>query len=207
MTESPATKKTGRPRSEESRAAILETTWDLLQTNCVKHLSIEAIAREAGVGKTTIYRWWPTKTAVVMDALIEKLLPETAFPEVNSVTEAITLQMQSLVAAFSGIYGRIVGQIIAEGQACSDTLASYRERFLYPRREAAKELILKGIALGEFDPDLDPELALDILYGPVYFRLLVGHLPLNAAFAEQLPQQVLKALRANPLVGAHPVQD
>jgi AcrR family transcriptional regulator len=170
-------------------------------------LSIEAIAREAGVGKTTIYRWWPTKTAVVMDALVEKLLPETAFPEAKSVTEAITLQMQSLVAPFSGIYGRIVGQIIAEGQACSDTLASYRERFLYPRREAAKGLILKGIALGEFDSDLDPELALDILYGPVYFRLLVGHLPLDTAFAEKLPQQVLTALRADPPAGTHPVQE
>jgi AcrR family transcriptional regulator len=195
MVETTEHKRIGRPRSEESRAAILATTWELLQTNCVKHLSIELIAREAGVGKTTIYRWWPNKVAVVMDALIAKLVPETSFPEKETVTASVTAQMQSLITAFSGIYGRIIGQIIAEGQACADTLASYREQFLYPRREVAKAVIQKGIDQGEFDPTLDPELAIDILYGAIYFRLLVGHLPLDADFAEQLPQRVLKVLQ------------
>lgn len=188
-------KSMGRPRSEESRAAILDATWGLLKTMCLKELSIEAIARAAGVGKTTIYRWWPNKAAVAMDAFFEKLVPEIQFPEGVSATEAITQQMQLLVKAFSGDYGRIVAQIIAEGQACPETLVNYRDRFLNPRRAAAKAIIQQGIESGEFDSKLDPELAIDILYGAIYFRLLVGHLPLDRQFAEALPQWALKVLK------------
>jgi AcrR family transcriptional regulator len=188
-------KRIGRPRSAESRAAILDTTWKLLETMTLRDLSIEAIARESGVGKTTIYRWWPNKTAVVMDAFFEKLSPAIQFPKSKSAAEAIAAQIGLLIKAFSGDYGRIVAQIIAEGQACPETLSSYRDRFLYPRREAAKAIIQKGIDQGEFDAQLDPELAIDLLYGPIYSRLLIGHLPLNQSFAKELSKWGLKSLR------------
>lgn len=195
MPQASETKRVGRPRSPESQAAILDATWKLLKTTTLKDLSIEAIARESGVGKTTIYRWWPNKTAVVMDAFFEKLMPEIQFPQGLSATEAIAAQIKLLVKAFSGEYGRIVAQIIAEGQACPETLASYRDRFLYPRRAAAKTIIEQGINSGEFDPNLDPELAIDVLYGAIYFRLLVGHLPLDRSLSEELPLWALKALK------------
>lgn len=195
MSQLPDTKQIGRPRSEECKAAILEATWELLQTTSLKDLSIEAIARHSGVGKTTIYRWWPNKAAVVMDAFFEKLSPEIQFPQGLSATEAITQQIQALIKAFSGDYGRIVAQIIAEGQSCPDTLANYRDRFLSPRRVAAKAIIQQGIASGEFDPTLDPEMAIDILYGAIYFRLLARHLPLDRQFAEELPQWAIKVLK------------
>jgi AcrR family transcriptional regulator len=195
MSQPSASKRIGRPRSEDSKAAILAATWDLLKTTSLRDLAIEAIARQSRVGKTTIYRWWPSKVAVVMDALVEHLLPAIPFPEGLSATEAIAQQMASLVQAFSGEYGRIVAQIIAEGQADPEALASYRDRFIYPRRVAAKAVIQQGIESGEFDPSLDPELAIDILYGAIYFRLLVGHLPLDRQFAEQLPEWALKVLK------------
>jgi AcrR family transcriptional regulator len=195
MPQLPDTKRIGRPRSEESKAAILEATWELLKTTSLRDLSIEAIARQSGVGKTTIYRWWPSKVAVVMDAFVENVLTVTSFPENLSAAEAIAQQMTSLVQAFSGEYGRIVAQIIAEGQADPAALASYRDRFIYPRRAAAKAIIQQGIENGEFDSSLDPELAIDILYGAIYFRLLVGHLPLDRQFAEELPRWALKAIK------------
>jgi AcrR family transcriptional regulator len=195
MPRPPDTKQIGRPRSEESKAAILNATWELLKTTSLRDLSIEAIARQSGVGKTTIYRWWPSKVAVVMDAFVEHLLPAIPFPEGVSATEAIARQMASLIQAFSGDYGRIVAQIIAEGQADPEALASYRDRFIYPRRAAAKAIIQQGIESGEFDSKLDPEMAIDILYGAIYFRLLVGHLPLDRQFAEELPQWALKVLK------------
>jgi AcrR family transcriptional regulator len=195
MTQIPETKRIGRPRSEESKAAILDAAWKLLKTTTLRDLSIEAIARESGVGKTTIYRWWSGKVAVVMDAFVENVMTVTPFPEKLSATEAITQQIASLIQAFSGEYGQIVAQIIAEGQADPEALASYRDRFIYPRRAAAKAIIQQGIENGEFDPNLDPELAIDVLYGAIYFRLLVGHLPLDSQFAEELPRWALKALR------------
>jgi hypothetical protein len=93
----------------------------------------------------------------VIDAFLEKLSLEIQFPEPESATTAIARQMQLLITAFSGDYGRIVAQIIAEGQACPEALASYRDRFLYPRHEAAKTIIQQGIKNGEFDPSLNPE--------------------------------------------------
>jgi PfpI family intracellular protease len=195
MSQTPTNKRIGRPRSEESKTAILEATWKLLKTTTLRDLSIEAIARESGVGKTTIYRWWPNKVAVAIDAFLENVLPVTSFLNHLSATEAIAVQMASLVKAFSGEYGRIVAQIIAEGQACPEALASYRDRFLSQRRVEAKTIIQRGIENGEFDPTLDPELAMDILYGAIYFRLLISHLPLDRQFAEELPQWALKTLK------------
>ncbi|NJM27138.1 MAG: TetR/AcrR family transcriptional regulator [Pseudanabaena sp. RU_4_16] len=186
----------GRPRSEESKTAILDATWKLLKTTTLRDLSIEAIARESGVGKTTIYRWWSCKAAVVMDAFLEKVSPEIQFPKDVSATEALTSQMAALVKAFSGEYGRIVAQIIAEGQADPAVLASYRDRFLSARRAAAKAILQQGIKSGEFNPDIDLELAIDILYGAIYFRLLVRHLPLDRQFASELSQQALKVVEA-----------
>ena len=82
-------RRPGRPRSEASRQAILDATKRLLDTETVRDLSIERIAKEAGVGKTTIYRWWPSKAAVVIDAFFEAVVPKTPFPEGTSAAEAI----------------------------------------------------------------------------------------------------------------------
>ncbi|BAC91111.1 TetR/AcrR family transcriptional regulator [Gloeobacter violaceus] len=190
-------KRVGRPRSAESRAAILNATWTLLKTTTLRDLSIEAIAHESGVGKATIYRWWPSKAAVAIDAFLENVLLVTPYPEGLSATEAIARQMASLVQAWSGEYGRILAQVIAEGQADPEALNNYRARYLNHRRAEAKAVIQRGIKDGEFAPDLDPDLAIDILYGPIYYRLLVGHLPLDQRFATELSQWALQALRGN----------
>lgn len=187
-------KRSGRPRSEQSKEAILNTTWKLLQAGTVKDLSIEAIAREAGVGKTTIYRWWSSKAAVIVDAFMAQVEPEIPTTEVESAIVALKEQITLLIKAFTGDNGRIVAEIIAEGQASSEALKSFRDRFILPRREAASSLIEKGIKLGEFDESLNPELALDVLYGSLYYRLMVGHLPIDDDFAEHLPDVVMKGL-------------
>ena len=107
------------------------------------------------------------------------------------------LQMQQVARVLSGDEGRIVAQIVAEGQCDSEALESFRDRFLNPRRTAARQVILQGIESGEFAPDLDADLAMDILYGPIYYRLLVKHLPLDEAFASALPKQAVSMLAAD----------
>lgn len=194
MEETKPNKRSGRPRSEQSKEAILNTTWKLLQAGTVKDLSIEAIAREAGVGKTTIYRWWSSKAAVIVDAFMAQVESEIPATEAESAIVALKEQITLLIKAFTGENGRIVAEIIAEGQASSEALKSFRDRFILPRREAAKALIEKGILLGEFDESLNPELALDVSYGSLYYRLMVGHLPIDDDFAEHLPDIVMKGL-------------
>ncbi len=187
-------KHAGRPRSVESKQAILTATWKLLQRYSVRKLSIEAIAREAGVGKTTIYRWWPSKAAVVIDAFLAQVEACLPFSETETAAEALALQMRQVVKIFSGDVGRIVAQIISEGQCDSEALESFCDRFLNPRRDAARQEIVQGIKSGEYAPDQEQDLAMDIMYGPIYYRLLVQHLPLDDAFATALPQQAIVSL-------------
>lgn len=184
----------GRPRSAESEQAILEAAWTLLQQNSVHKVSIEAIAREAGVGKTTIYRWWPSKAAVIVDAFLAQVEASLPFPETETATDALAQQMKQVVQVFRGDVGQIVAGIIAEGQCDPVALESFRDRFLLPRREAARQIIVRGIESGEFDEQLDPELAMDILYGPIYYRLLVQHLPLDEVFAAALSERAIACL-------------
>ena len=188
--ESLRSKHAGRPRSLESEQAILAAAWKLLQQCSVK-LSIEAIAREAGVGKTTSYCWWPSKTAVVMDAFLAQVEARLPFQKTDTAAASLTLQMQQVIKILSGDVGQIVAQMIAEGQCDAEALESFCDRFLNPRRDAARQVLMQGIESGEFAPDLDPELAMDILYGPIYYRLLVQHLPLDQALASALPQRAM----------------
>ncbi len=180
----------GRPRSHESERAILEATWQLLLEKGVRKTTIEGIARAAGVGKTTIYRWWPSKAAVFVDAFLARVETALPFPEAATAREALSAQMEQLVGVFRGDVGRIV----AEGQSDPEALASFRDRFLNLRRDVARQIIARGIDSGEFDAALDPDLAMDILYGPIYYRSLVRHLPLDTEFATALPRRAMSCL-------------
>lgn len=183
----------GRPRSEAARQAILESTMALLDTTTIRDLTIEAIAKKAGVGKTTIYRRWPTKAAIVIDAL-ETIVPRSHLTASQGVRESLGAQVRNLVEQYRGHYGRLVAELIGEGQSDSDILSEFRQRFLLRRRALARDLIEHGKATGEFDPELNTDLACDIIFGPIYYRLLVAHLPLDDEFAKALPQQVFVAL-------------
>lgn len=157
----------------------------LLEETTVQKLSIEAIAKEAGVGKTTIYRWWPSKAAVVIDAFMEHHLVNTPIPEDVPVREALRTHLRSLVRQYRSPAGRLVAQIIAESQYDPQTLADFRGRFWDGRRAAVTGLIKRGIRDGEIRDGLDAELVTELLYSPVYLRLLFGHRPLSEKYADQ----------------------
>ena len=105
----------GRPRCQVARESILGATARLLRDTSVRELAIESIAREAGVGKATIYRWWPNKTAIVIDAFFSEAVPLISFPDSGSPSEVIQAQCAKLVEVLSGPLGRVVAQIIGEG--------------------------------------------------------------------------------------------
>ncbi len=184
----------GRPRSEVSRKKILDATRVLLRRGHIRSLTIEGIAKEAGVGKTTIYRWWPNKTAIVMDAYFEGA-PKAYTGGGGSVGEAISRHIGNLVDSFRGPYGRVVAEILAEGQSDPSVLKDFRQTFLNQGRDAAREAIKRGIAQGEFDGTVDIDLAVDMIYGPIYFRLMAGHEPLAPHFARDLAERTLDSIR------------
>lgn len=184
----------GRPRSETSRRAVLNATLMLLKTTTVRSLTIEAIAEKAGVGKTTIYRWWSSKTAVVIEAFIDVMLPSTPMPQTASAGEAISQHVALVIRQYRGELGRIVAEILAEGKSEPAVLEEFRRVFFHNRREAVRDIIQRGVRSGEFGQDLDIDTAIDAIYGAIYFRLILGHLPLDQKFAKSLPRLALEIL-------------
>jgi AcrR family transcriptional regulator len=183
----------GRPRSEESRQSILRSTLKLLQQDGgFAELSIEAIAADAGVGKTTVYRWWPTKAALVADAFSASAEEELRFPNSGSVYTDINIQMRGLIRIFRSQRGKVVAALLAGGQSDPELLEAYRDRFLWPRRRQAYETLQRGVDRGELPVGSDFDLILDSLYGPILMRFLIRHVKLDENFADEICGLVLK---------------
>ena len=186
----------GRPRSEESRQSILQQHAQMLKQNGgFPELSIEAIAADANVGKTTVYRWWPTKGALVADAFSASADKELRFPNTGSVQNDIGLQMRGLIRIFRSKRGRVVAALLAGGQSDPELLEAYRERFLWPRRKQAYQTLQRGVDRGELPAGCDFDLILDSLYGPILMRFLIRHVKLDESFADEICELVLPGLK------------
>ena len=192
----PQSRPPGRPRSERAHRAILQAANELLENEGFAAVTVEAIAERAGVSKATIYRWWPNRAAVVMDGFLSIVSSEVPFPHTGHAREDIRIHMRRLSEAFSGNLGRTVAALIAEGQADPELAEALRSRWLSVRRTEAREILELGIERSELREDLDPEVAVDVLYGPIYYRMLVGHAPLDEDFADTLADHVFAGLRA-----------
>jgi AcrR family transcriptional regulator len=189
----------GRPRSEQSRQAILRSTLELLYRNGgFADLSIEAIAADANVSKATVYRWWPTKGALVADAFSASADEELRFPDTGSVRNDMALQMRRLIRIFRSKRGKIVAALLAGGQSDPELIDAFRERFLWPRRRQAYQTLERGINRGELASDSDLDLILDSLYGPIYMRFLIRHAELKEDFADQICGVVLNQGKSRP---------
>ncbi|BES69362.1 TetR/AcrR family transcriptional regulator [Marinobacter nanhaiticus D15-8W] len=201
MSATPEKRRSGRPRSEASREAALRAASELLDEQGYAGLSIEGIAARAGIGKRTIYRWWPTKGAVVMEAFLADISPRITFPTTDCPIADIKSQLRSVVTAYRGKDGRTVREIVALGRADMATMEAFVSDYLEPRREAAKKALIRimdeSVAEGA---DLDT--IVDGLYGPIFFRLLVQHAPLDESFIERHVVIYLAGLRSEGLLNA-----
>lgn len=185
----------GRPRSTASRNAILRATHALLETTTVRDLTIEAIAQKAGVGKATIYRWWPSKTAIVIEVLVEMMNSNTPLPKGETCLRVIQKHLSLIVTQYRGRLGRIVAQILAEAQFDAELLAEFHLHFFADRRAAVRGVIEAGIRDGEFPKALDVDAVIDTLYGAINFRLIARHLPLDRRFERSLGEIAATTLR------------
>jgi AcrR family transcriptional regulator len=185
----------GRPRSEPARVAILRSTLKLLGENGFSDLSIEGVAAHADVGKATVYRWWPNKAALITDAFASSTGRKLHFPDTGSVYTDMNQQMRQLIKIFRSRRGRIVSAILAAGQSDKDVIRAFRERFMKPRRQEAYATLQRGIQRGELREDVDMDLLLDSLYGPIYMRFLIRHRKLTPDFVDRLCKLVLGGTR------------
>ncbi len=189
----------GRPRSEHARQAILRSTLKLLQRTGFPELTIEAIAANAAVGKTTVYRWWPSKGALVVDAFASSTEPKLHFPDTGSIYRDMSVQMNQFLGILHTRRGRIVAELLGAGQSDPELLEAFRDRFLRPRRQEAYKTLRRAIERGELPKGLDLDLVLDTLYGAIYMRFLIRHDKLTEEYVEQVCRLVL----GNAAVDSH----
>lgn len=186
----------GRPRSEASKIAILNATIDLLEESGYSALTIEAIAAHAGVGKATIYRWWTNKSFLVLDAFLMSTETRLNFLEKASIRENFLQQLQTLAKVFNSTLGRTMIALVAESGEDSEVAKAFYTNYLNPRREDAKIVLERAIASEEIQSTINLDVTLDMLYGPVYFRILIYKKKVDATFIDTLVDQVMKGIGA-----------
>ena len=184
----------GRRRSESSRKAILDATYDLLKTVGFHQMSIEGVAARAGVGKATVYRWWSSKGVLAVEAFMQAIAPSIGFRETASARADIERQVDLLAKAYRGKAGEILKEMIGFSQSDAETRKAFFAGYLKPRREAAKAALQRGIDQGEFKANLDPEILVDALYGPLIYRMLTGYYPIDRKFINQIRQVAFEGI-------------
>jgi AcrR family transcriptional regulator len=188
----------GRPRSERARKAILEAAAELLLARGLSAVSMDAVAERAGVSKATIYRWWPTKETLALDALYTEWA--AVQPPHQRDTGSLRGDLLSLLRPWARLagsrpYGRVVAALLTEAQTDPVFAAQYRQRFVEPRRQQGREIFRRAIERGEIPASTKVEVALDLLYGSLYHRLLHGHAPLSDRFVREVIDMVLDGVR------------
>jgi AcrR family transcriptional regulator len=138
----------GRPRSEERRDAVLKAAMELMQEDDLRMASVDRISARSGVSKATIYKWWPNRTAVAIDAFLHQMMADAPVPDSGSAAEDFRVTLRGMMG--------------------------------FPR--------------GELDPNIDPEVALDLIFGPAMYRMAIGHGSLTPADADAIVATAMRAL-------------
>jgi AcrR family transcriptional regulator len=191
----PTRQHTGRRRNAAARDAILDATFELLRTEGASGLTIEAIAEAARVGRQTIYRWWPSKGAVAAEAMARGARAIVPVHDSGSFPDDLT---QFLIDSFAGLEDpgirRALRQIAAAAQQ-DEHVAGVLAEFTAQRRAALRSLLERGRANGDLSADANLGLLIDVAYGVLWYRLLVGHAPLDASAARDLSTHLIAAAR------------
>lgn len=184
----------GRPRDPQIRRAILNAARALLDEQGPAALTMEAVAQRAGVGKPTVYRWWPNRHAVAMAALMDAPPDRAAAPRAGSSLQQLEQQLLDVAHTLATRSGRHVTAIIAAADPDSEVAKAFRHHFVLARRGEGRAWLEQAMQQGELRADLQLEVAADQIYGALFFRLLLGHAPVDAAFVRSLLAQVLRGL-------------
>lgn len=164
----------GRPRSESSQAAILEAAFGLLVQRGYGGFTIEAVAAAAGAGKTTIYRWWKTKAELAVDCFFHATEAELRFPETGSTETDFRAQIADLAKLLRGERGRALAAMLGGALTDATLERALLERWLKPRRAWGLQKMADAKKAGQLRAGVKPEMALAVLYSPLYTPLLFG---------------------------------
>lgn len=188
--------KRGRPRNVETQRSILSASYDLLLEQGFSAVTVEKIAERAKVSKATIYKWWPNKAAVVMDGFMSAASERLPVPDTGSVYNDILIHATNLVRFLTSREGTVITELIGEGQMDPGLAEAYRTRYFQPRRLEARRLMERGTERGELRKNLDIAVSTDLIYGPIFYRLLVTGDPLDDAYVQHLVSSAFEGIRS-----------
>jgi AcrR family transcriptional regulator len=186
----------GRPKSTAAHQAILSAAAAMIGESGVFSVTMEAVAERAGVSKPTIYRSWPNREALAMAALMHTTRPNTGVRESASALDDLRRHLVKTVAAFASPQGRNAALILASAEPNTELAKAFRTHVLRASREQGRALIERAQAEGSIKNGIDIEVTLDLLYGPIFYRLLIGHAQTTEAFALGVVEHVLNGIRA-----------
>ena len=185
----------GRPRSQEADRAILTATVELLAERGLAAMSIEEVAARAGVGKTTIYRRWPSKGLLALDAFVASFREEQPQPDTGTLRGDMLSALHTWVRAVTQTaMGPMLTGLIAEAQHDPELRGAWRDRVLEPLREQHRVMLDRAIARGEIAASVDRDVVLDLFFGAAEHRLLLGHLPMTGEFIAEVVDVILAGL-------------
>jgi AcrR family transcriptional regulator len=188
-------------RQTKTRARLLAAADRILRSDGYARLTMERVAGESGVAKTTLYRRWPTKAALCMDLYLDVAARELHDPDTGNVASDLkqiantVIHLQTRTVAGPALIG-----LIAEAQVNPGTRAAFLAEFADRRREISRVVLRRAIEHGELRADTDIDLVIDALGGAVTFRLLQGHAPLTKKFTDALVTLILSGCRVSAVV-------
>ncbi|KHD36623.1 TetR family transcriptional regulator [Clostridium acetobutylicum] len=188
-------KKLGRPRSEKTKSDILNAAYELLIENGFAEITVEKIAERANVSKATIYKWWPNKSAVIIDGFLNTTNVELPIPDTGSTIQDMFIQVDNFTKFLTSRKGSVITEIIAEGQYDTKLADTYRKAYFTPRRSISKKILERGILRGELKKDLNIEVIIDLIWGPVFYRLLITGEKIDVAFVKEIINYAFEGIR------------
>ena len=176
----------GRPRSQRARRAVLEAARAIVEKDGYDAATIEAIAERAGVAKTTIYRWWPNRAALIVDLLMGMAADAVPLPSGPDPLGAIRTEMRGIGRAADHLMGRLLTSLVSEAQRDPEIRAALLDGLFHPRSDATAKMVRQAQAAGIVRKDIPAHVAVDLLVGPIFYRMLVRHQPLTDTFVSQV---------------------
>lgn len=189
----PVTGALGRPRSEQARRAILDTAVRLTMCDGYQAVTIKGIAEEAGVGRQTIYRWWTTKAALVLEAVGE-LAERAGRPALTGNAEHDLRALLRASFQLAPTAGPAISGMMADAQRDPEFGEVLQEGLLAPRRSIVREILAAGQRNGQFGGAVSLDLAVDLVWGTMWYRVLSGHAPVDERLAEELSDAIVRLL-------------
>ncbi|WP_460139014.1 TetR/AcrR family transcriptional regulator [Salidesulfovibrio brasiliensis] len=187
--------RVGRPRSEKSREAVLAATHALLGEG--GRLTFEAIAKRAGVGKPTIYRWWPSLADIVLEALLSQADAEIKVSRSSSLRDTLQDFLRQSMQAITAGAGTHLRFLMAQAQQDEAFRVRFREKFTAERRKVLRSIFQDAVERGQLDKRQNLDILADMVFGAMWYRLMLGHLPMDELFAGELAETVAKLVQSH----------